>query len=65
MTETMHVGADMPPGAGPIDGVMHWRNELYVARDGCIWQRDGDGWVLADGENMPPSFPGRRSHADE
>lgn len=61
------IDGQLAPGEGPIDGVSRWCNKLYVARAGCIWVARGDGWVLADGVDMPPSFPPRREreHVDE
>lgn len=53
------------PGEGPIEGVITWRGEVYVARQGCVWRHSGDTWVLAIGEALPPSFPPSKPQGHE
>lgn len=48
------------PGDGPVDAVLAWRGKVYAARDGCVWVACDEGWTLADGEELPPSFPPRK-----
>lgn len=54
----------------PVHAVTEWNGRLFIAQSGCIWfwRPDLKAWELADGADMPPSFPPARreaQHVDE
>ncbi len=51
------------PGEGPVD-IVSWNGNVYAARSGCIWMATDEGWTLADGADLPPSFPPRKERAE-